>query len=813
VRALVMELVEGPTLAARIAEGAIPWKEALPIAEQIAEGLEAAHEKGVVHRDLKPGNVKIKPGGAVKVLDFGLAKVSAMPESPSEDSSTLTMAETEAGRILGTVRYMSPEQASGKPVDKRSDIWAFGVVLWEMLTGKRLFTGETASDTLAGLLAAPIDLDKLPKETPPGIRNLVKRCLERDPRNRLRDIGEARIVLQACLANPSSETESPTPVKNPPHKRLWAMAGAIALLAAIAGWALWPRAVTPAHATRFWVPLPEGATFSQYVSLSPDGRKLLINTTGPQGGFWVRDLEGLEWRRLAGTEGSRSPFWSPDSRFVAFGTGNQLKKIDVSGGPPRTLSTVAGLGVSYGAWNRNGAIVFGNFTGPPAPLHRVSAAGGVATDITAVETSRGESSHVKPSLLPDGEHFLYLILGSPDVQGIYAGSIDAHPGEQSRKRILLTQFAASYADGYLFFMREDTLMAQPFDPRRLELKGEPVAAAEHVDMFRASGIFSASPSALAYRAASRLGGSQLTWFDRQGKASGLFGDPSDNWGLFLSPDGMRAAVRNSDSYSPGDLWTLDFARGTRTRLTFRQSIIRPAVWSSDASRVIFAAGGAAVSAVTETIYEKASSGAGDEVELYKKAGANMVPTSWSRDGRFLLYHITAPTDDVWVLPLEGERKPVQLLGSNFNERAAAFSPDGHWIAYKSDETGRWEIYVRPFVAVGRSGAPSLGEGKWQISKDGAAHLQTDFVAGLPHWRADGKEILFGGLNGAVMSVDVNTSGGAFQAGVPKQLFMLPPNAAAWDVTGDGKKFLAPISSQGSQTPITVVLNWRAELNR
>jgi Tol biopolymer transport system component len=489
-------------------------------------------------------------------------------------------------------------------------------------------------------------------------------------------------------------------------------------------------------------------------------------------------------------------------------------KMDISGGPAQSLSTVIGTG---GAWNRDGVIIVGNLYGP---LNRISEAGGVATEITNVEISHGEIGHGLPSLLPDGKHFLYFIRGSPEVEGVYAGSLDAKPGEQPRKQILASLLAASYANGYLFFMRDNTLMAQAFDPRALELQGEPVSLAENVDTLLNSGVFSVSPSGvLAYHSVTHSGGSQFTWFDRQGRESGVLGDRTSDTGPVLSPDGTRVAVRDSDAYHSADLWILDIKRrGMRTRVTTRQGIIRPAVWSADGTHVIFAAGNKADGNVaSNVIYEKASTGAVDEKELFRDTKQNMVPTSWSRDGRFLLYHTGAQThsDDLWVLPLEGDRKPVQLLATKSNERSASFSPDGRWIAYKSDETGRWEIYVRPFVASGPSGAPSLGERRWQISKDGAAHLRTDLAAGFPSWRADGKEILFGGPNGAVMAVDVNTSGGAHQPfGVPKKLFTMQPNAGPWAVTSDGKKFLAPVAhATDGPTPITVVLNWRAELNR
>src|SRR5215471_17483731 len=362
-QALVMELVEGRTLAARIAEGPIPLKEALRVAEAIAEGLEAAHEKGIVHRDLKPGNVKISPEGGVKVLDFGLAKMSGAPSGPAQDPSVPTEGETEPGTILGTVGYMSPEQASGKPVDKRADIWAFGVVLWEMLTGKRLFAGETISHTLAEVLGAPIDFDKLPKETPPAIRNLVRRCLERDAKSRLRDIGEARIALQACLSGSAMTVAAEKELVVRKRTGLvWILGAAVVLLVGVAIWALWPRTAPLANAMHFAVPLPEGVTSCEYVSLSPDGRKLLINV-GRGGGFWIRDLNALEWRRVPNTLGAFGPFWSPDSRFIAFTVADQIKKIDLSGGPAQSLSTIVVEPVD-GAWNRDGVIIVGNPNGP-----------------------------------------------------------------------------------------------------------------------------------------------------------------------------------------------------------------------------------------------------------------------------------------------------------------------------------------------------------------------------------------------------------------------------------------------------------------
>jgi hypothetical protein len=455
-------------------------------------------------------------------------------------------------------------------------------------------------------------------------------------------------------------------------------------------------------------------------------------------------------------------------------------------------------------------IVFGS-RGGTGPLRRVSSAGGVAADLTVVDSSRGETLHALPTFLPDGNHFLYLRAGLPGITGIYTGSLDVKPGEQSRVRMLDSGVGARYVGGDLIFMRDGTLMAQPFDEAKLQLRGEPVPVAEHVETTGRNGIFSVSATGeLAYRAgAAPPENFQPTWFDRQGKALGAFGARGADRGFALSPDGMSAGVRDAPNSLRGDIWRLDFMRGVRTRLTFRQSAGSPPVWSMDGSRIIFASG-----AGFDALYEKASSGAGEEKELLNKAGEVKYPLSWSRDGRFLLYHTElAPKtgSDLWVLPLEGDRKPVLLLGTEFNELLAVFSPDMRWIAYMSNESGRYEIYVRPFIAgsTGASGpsGPSLGEGKWQVSKDGGA---------WPKWRADGKELIFSAPNGSPMAVDVSSNGSAFQPGVPKQLFAAPEGlAGTWDVTSDGKRFLMAIApvQKAVDEPITVVLNWQAALKK
>jgi eukaryotic-like serine/threonine-protein kinase len=792
---LVMELVEGETLADRIKHGAIPLEEALRIAEQIAAALGVAHDKGITHRDLKPGNIILTPGSVVKVLDFGLAKTGGTPAAQSDNSPTVTMGATQAGVILGTAAYMAPEQARGKEVDKRADIWAFGVVLYEMLTGKKLFKGDDLSETLASVIKEEPKLDRVPVK----VQRLLRSCLEKDPKQRLQAIGDWRLLLDVGQV-------SDLPLRASGLRRSLVAAAALAILAAlgVAGWMLWTKLQPPAQLSRFEVALPENVTFSQYVSVSPDGRKLAFNSTGQKSGLWIRDLDALEWRQLQGTENAVSPFWSPDSKFLGFGVGNQLKKIDVSGGPAQTLCTVATAGAGTGAWNRDGVIIFGGRGA--GPLWKVSQAGGVATPVTVVDQSRNEAFHALPTFMPDGKHFIYLRNGPAEVIGMYAGSLDAKPEDQSKERILAGQFAASYVNGYLFFMRDNTLMAQSFDTSHMQLNGDPFPVAEHVATTQSIGVFSVSPSGtLAYRGGAVSGDYQLGWFDRHGNAVSTFGKPGSDEGIELSPDGTHGVVRDAPTGAQGDLWTLDFASGRRTRLTFRQSQGSEGVWSPDGINIAFAAGNN-----RDAIYEKAASGAGDEKELLKEPGKVHVPTGWSHDGRFLLYHVNNASTagaDMWVLPLQGDRKPALLLGTDFNEGVAHFSPDMRWIAYTSTESGRNEVYVRPFLASGPSGAPALGEGKWQVSKDGGSEA---------HWRADGKEIIFQAPpNGTKkMAVDVTAKGAALEIGIPEQLFQTPVDYG-WDVTSDGKRFAVtlPQIQQAAQLPITVVLNWPAQLKK
>ena len=766
---LVMELVEGETLS-----GPLKLAEAIPVIRQLIDGIEAAHERNIVHRDLKPANIKITPEGVVKILDFGLAKASSPePEGASENSPTVTMGATTTGMILGTAAYMSPEQAKGKIADKRSDIWSFGVVLYGLLTGKKPFEGESVVDTLGAVINREPDWSHVP----PQAQRLLQWCLEKDRKQRLQSIGDARRMLEEVPL----EAAATAPSRSRLGKVGWITASVFALAFAAVSFVHFreaPSVIPPV--VRFQVPIPEWAPVRSPV-ISPDGRQVVYQD-GDR--LWIRGFDALNARPLAGTEGvTGQPFWSADSRFVIFGFKAMLQKVDAAGGPPERICELPGT-LRGGFDSAGGRLLFASY---PGGLLGAPAGGGTASIV-----DRSFLSGViqrNPAILPDGNHFVYGYL-----EGIYAGSL-SRPEEH--KKLLPDRSPVAYVptstgqSGYLVFLRDGRLVAQAFHPDRLELAGGPIQIAPQAS------DFSASPAgALIFRPG--ISGRQFTWFDRQGRRLGTTWEPGIYNELNLSPDGSRAAVvRVADGVVPGT-WIHEFSTERNTALGIG---VRP-VWSPDGSHIAFTSWDSTERLAGPNLYQLASNGAGGR-ELLLKSDSISYVCDWSPDGRWLLYDNTDPNgkESLWLLPMQGERKPQPLQATDHTETEGAFSPDGRSIAYLSDESGRFEVYVTSF--------PVSGGKKWVVSAGGGYQ---------PRWRRDGRELLYFSPDGKLMSVDV-APGPSF--GAPKVLFQPPIYGGGanssnrfWDATKDGQRFLInTIASESGPAPMTVLLNWQAELKK
>jgi serine/threonine protein kinase len=820
VRALVMELVEGPTLAERIAKGPLPLEESLSIAKQIAEALEFAHDRGIVHRDLKPANVKITPDGAAKVLDFGLAK--ALDESPTADdltnSPTLTMGATRAGVILGTAAYMSPEQAKGKSADRRADIWAFGVVLYEMLSGKKLYAGDSAQEILAHVITKEPTTEGLPANTPAPIRHLIERCLTKDPKSRLQAIGEARIIIERYLANPSASTSSIerfTVLKSGSRRSVpWIVAGVcFVVVLAMLTWTFLHRENGDDRVVAAQILPPPGTVFSLYGTvgfgpplLSPDGSKLAFVAAGPDGRrkLWVRPLQSIVARALEGTDGASMQFWSPDSQNLGFFANGKMKRISAAGGSSLDLADVGGIVLRGGAWGAADIILYSPT--PASGLYRVStnSSGNAPQPVTTLNKSRKEASHRWPQFLPDGKHFLFYISSSiAKNSGTYVGSVDG----SEPKLIFRSNRVALYAPpGYLLFLREAVLMAQPFDPNSFQLSGDPTPLLNHVLGGSAAyyaGNYSVSSvgAFLVYDGGdANASNAHLSWYDRSGAQLADLGLLGEFESPQISPDGKKLAVTVIDPVTSAyDIWIQDLEKGTRSRLTFEQGSVNVApTWSPDGKTIMFQSnmsGGIA-------LYQMASDGSGGPALFYAEPSASLRVPRLSRDGRYLVFHKQSTSGspiEIWALPLFGDLKPFPVVQGHADSSVPDFSPDGKWLAYASLESGRNEIYVVPF---GHPGA------KHQVSADGGD---------LPRWRADGKELFFLSPDNKMMSAEVIESDNDFEPGRIQPLFQTHAfTTASWgyDVTADGKRFIIETRDpQAGLGPVTLITNWPALLRQ
>jgi eukaryotic-like serine/threonine-protein kinase len=787
-RLLILELVEGETLADRIARGPLPIDETLDVAKQIAEALAAAHEKGIVHRDLKPANIKFTGDGSVKVLDFGLAK-ALTNEGANTDlshSPTLSIVATNAGMILGTASYMSPEQARGRPVDRRTDIFAFGCVLYEMLTGKRAFDGEDIAEILGAVLKTQPDWSLLPPGTPPGIQKLLRRCLEKSANSRRADAADIRMDIEDALTERAIQ---PTPPHASRHGLLpWASAVLVALGVTVTLSVLYFRA--PAETPEIRTDIVTPSTLDPIsFAISPDAKRLVFVASGNgESRLWLRSLDAVTTQPLAGTEGAMYPFWSPDSRSIGFFAGGNLKRVDIGGGLPQPLTNVGGT-PRGGAWSPEGEILFA--PSGAVGLFRISASGGEAVAVITKLDALPTFFHGFPQFLAGGRQFLFYVYGSANAQGIYLGSLDS----PETKRLTAADAAGLLGpSGWLLFPRQGALMAQRFDRERGELSGDAVTVADSVGVDASGGAaFSISTlGPMSYRTGG-ITGRQLTWFDRSGKTVGTMAAPDENnlISVELSPDGRRVAVDRT-VLGNRDIWLIDAAR--TSRFTFDASADAFPIWSRDGSRVVFDSSRKGA----RDLYQKPSSGGGNE-EIVLESSQNKTANDLSPDGRFLLYRNTASDggSDLWVLPMGGDRKPYSFLTTSFDERTGEFSPDGRWVAYQSNESGRFDIYVRPFLGPG---------GQWQVSTAGGIQ---------PRWRPDGKELYYIAPDGKLMAASIALNGTALEPATPTTLFQTriwgggsnAANKQQYDVAPDGRFLMNVTTDDALSPPITLLQNW------
>jgi Tol biopolymer transport system component len=796
IKALILELVEGPTLADRIAPGSLAAAEALPIARQIALGLEAAHARGIVHRDLKPANVKVRPDGTVKILDFGLAKLQEV--ASVADSPTVASGGTHAGVVMGTPAYMSPEQARGHSVDKRADIWAFGCVLFEMLTGQQVFSGSNLTDTLAAVVTKDPAWNALPASTPPAIRRILRRCLEKDPDKRLHDVADARIEIDEALAGGEPSTAVAVGLASRRERLAWVAAVTLgaAFVAAVLVIVARPP-VTEPPVTRLEVTTPPTADPLSF-ALAPDGRQLVfVATADTTSKLWLRRFDQTDALPLAGTDDASYPFWSPDSRSIGFFAGGKLKRVDASGSVPQVLADApAGRG---GAWNSDGVIVFAPMNS--GGLMRVAATGGPPTVVT--QPTHSANSHRWPQFLPDGRHFLLLVgLGDPSTRGVFVASLD----DARLERVVDHETAALFAPPHwLLFASQGQLTARRFDPARFTLGGEPILVEPNVGADAAGYLaaFSVAPTGVVALRSSAASRRQLVWFDRGGNQLATVGSPDEHAmaAPALSPIGGQIAMYRAPEGNT-DVWLIDVQRQFSSKVTFDSAVDGSPVWSADGRTIIFRSirGGAS------DLYRTPANRSGSD-QVLLATPENKSPLDVSRDGHYLLFTTqSAKTGvDLMALPLTGDEKPFPVVHTNHDEVEGQFSPDGRWIVYVSNESGANEVYAQPF--------PGPGD-RLRVSTAGGAH---------PRWRLDGGEVFYVTPDNHLMAATVRVSEGSLDISAPAQLFRVRfatgtnINLAAglqrpqYAVAPDGRFLINTAVDDSTPRPIRVLLNWPSAL--
>jgi eukaryotic-like serine/threonine-protein kinase len=810
---LVMECVEGETVAKRLEKGPLPLEQVLRFGTQIADALDKAHRSGVVHRDLKPGNIMLTPTGT-KLLDFGLAKPAASLVSGATLTAAVTQTTpmTQEGTVVGTFQYMSPEQVEGKDLDGRSDIFSLGAVLYEMLIGKRAFQGKSQLSVASAILEKdPTPIAAIKPMTPPALDYAIKKCLAKLPDERWQSASDLASELK-WITESGSQAGQPSGVelRRMKRERIAWLAASLLLVAALVT-VYYRRPVAPTRPTWSYILPSEKTAFSNFggpVAVSPDGQKLAFVARTAEGVdlLWVRPLDAPSAQPIAGTEGAFYPFWSPDNQSLGFFAGGKLKTVSALGGPALTLCDATG---PRGAtWGGEGTILFALTWGG---LQSVPASGGLPVAVTRLDASRSETSHRWPNFLPDGRHFFYLAAnftgGPAEAASVYLASLDL----KENKLLFHARSNVAYTSGYLLFAQQGTLMARPFDEKRLELKGEAFPVAEHVlyNQLVWRGVFSASGNGvLAYMGGATGNPGQLFWFDRSGKQLQGVGGPGDFSWHEVSPDGQRVAVQTLDSAAANyQIGVYDLSRGTNMRLTFGPWRNQAPVWSPDSQTIAY---GANQKGRNNTLFQRKSDGTGGE-QLLTESRDNKFPTSWSADGRFIAYNSTPEgksNSELWILPLFGDRKPFAFLQTNSNVAEGRFCPRGGWIAYSSDESGRSEVYVTSFPE---------HQGKWLVSQSGGS---------MPRWRRDGKELFYLAPTSQLMAADVNLSGSTFEVAAVHPLFRLrlapgPPiydlgptaGQIGYDVSPDGQRVLVNSPAENDAAPITVILNWTAKLNK